>query len=250
MAENSDRRRRHTTTPARSEYVSNSSFSTSSSYIFPHLRGPARGAVPTPASPFATDDDKSWKAELSWQFEPSGWQENRDLGAAFSPWTSNNSSAASRGRIFKKTANDYFLSRTYGGMQHTYGGMQSFGTSFQDFSRSGYDLGPVERLELQSYVGRSSHGGSRPNASPVLSSIKEGSRRHSGSLIDNIDDTSAVDHGLPQDIDRQIRLIKTYRDLKEEQDPRWFSVSHAYMEENDGKTNDNLHSQHQSQPSS
>lgn len=94
-------------------------------------------------------------------------------------------------------------------------------------------------MELQSYVGRSSHGGSRPNASPVLSSIKE------GSLLDR-DETSAVDHGLPQDIDRQIRLIKTYKDLKEEQDPRWFSVSHAYMEEeNEEKSQDHhLHHRH------
>lgn len=223
-------RRRHTT-PARSQYPS-TSFSTSSSYIFPQFSGPGRRAYPTPASPFATDDDKSWKGELSWQFEPSGWQENRDFGSAFSPWATT-SVASTRSRIFRRSANDYYLS-------HTNGAFQSYGNSYQDFSRSGYDLVPTGRLELQSYVARGNHGGAfsersyashehtRTRASPMLLSIKEGSAGNSGPLVDT--DEMSIDHGVPRDMDRQIRLIDTYRDCNQEQDPRWFSVSHAYMD--------------------
>lgn len=228
-AENSSatRGRRRHTTPARSQYPS-TSFSTSSSYIFPQFRGPGRRAYPTPASPFATDDDKSWKGELSWQFEPSGWQENRDFGSAISPWATT-STASTRSRIFKRSANDYYLS-------HTNGAFQSYGNSHHDFSRSGYDLVPSGRLELQSYVAGgafsersyASHEHTRPRASPTLLSIKEGSAGNSGPLVDR--DEMSIDHGVPKDMDRQIRLIETYRDCNQEQDPRWFSVTHAYMD--------------------
>ncbi|KAH6790052.1 hypothetical protein C2S51_005058 [Perilla frutescens var. frutescens] len=218
-------RRRHTT-PARSQYVS-TSFSTSSSYIFPQFWGPGRRANPTPASPFATDEDKSWKGELSWQFEPSGWHENRDFGSAFSPWATN-SVSSTRSRIFRRSANDYYLS-------HTNGAFQSFANSHHDFSRSGYGPVPSGRLELQSYVERGGNGGAssdrsyashdltRPRTSPILSSIKEGSAGNSGPLVGR-DEMSAIDHGLPKDMDRQMRLIKTYRDCKQEQDPRWYAT--------------------------
>ncbi|XP_042024698.1 ABC transporter B family member 19-like [Salvia splendens] len=170
-------RRRHTT-PVRSEYVSTSSFSTSSSYVFPHLGGARRVANPTPASPFATDGDRSWQGELSWQFEPSGWHENRGLGAAaFGPWATS-SSATPRSRIFRRSANDYFMSRTYGGI------------SSHDFSGSGYDLMPrpqLQRLELQSYIGLAQAG-------PMVT-INEGS---GGSLVD---ETASLDQ-LPGDLDR------------------------------------------------
>ncbi|KAG6397924.1 hypothetical protein SASPL_139374 [Salvia splendens] len=201
-------RRRHTT-PVRSEYVSTSSFSTSSSYVFPHLGGAGRVANPTPASPFATDGDRSWQGELSWQFEPSGWHENRGLGAAaFGPWATS-PSATPRSRIFRRSANDYFMLRTYGGIPS------------RDFSVSGYDLTPQpqpRRLELQSYIG------------PAMVAINEGSGR---SLVD---ETASLDQ-VPGDMDRQMRLINMYRDLnhkhEHEQDQRWFSVSHAYMDRND-----------------
>ncbi|KAI3455657.1 hypothetical protein Pfo_012320 [Paulownia fortunei] len=226
-------RRRHTT-PARSEHIS-TSFSSSSSYIFSQYRTPWRRRNPTPATPFATDDDRSWQGELSWQFEPTGWQDNRNLGAVLSPWTANSATTPSsvRSRIFRRSANDYYLS-------HTYGGLQSFTNPYYENSHSGYDAVPSGRLELQSYVARANNGFSdrsytsgehtRPGRSPILSTIKEGSAGNSGALADK-DELSTTDYGAPQDIDRQIRLIETYRDCKQHQDPRWFSVSHAYMDE-------------------
>lgn len=154
--EGSHGRRRHTT-PA----WSGVSFSTSSS-VFSHYR--RRTTTP--------DDDRSWQGALSWQFQPSGWGENPDLGAAFSPWT--------HSTIFKTTANDYYRSRINGGFQ----------TSFQDFSHSGDHI--------------------RPRGNPLFSG----------------------------DVDRQTRLIETYRDCNQHQDPRWFSVSHAYMDGNAHKVHD------------
>ncbi|KAK4427430.1 ABC transporter B family member 19 [Sesamum alatum] len=233
-------RPRHTT-PARPHHHHHhpisTSFSSSSSYVSSQHRPPWRRRNVTPVTPFATDDDRSWQGELSWQFRPSGWQEGINLGAALSPWTATSSTTNPSRRIFRTSANDYYLS-------HTYGGLQSFANPYYEASHSGYDPG---RLELQSYAARADNGSSsfdqsyasvehsRPGRLPILSSIREGSPA-------NKDELSMADYGASQDIDRQLRLIGTYGECKNHQDPRWFSVSHAYMNENvDNGKDDHLH---------
>ncbi|KAL7100267.1 hypothetical protein ACP275_09G137000 [Erythranthe tilingii] len=194
------RRRQRHTTPARSQHFS-TSFSSSSSNIFSHNRSPWRRRNPTPATPFATDEDRSWQGQLSWQLEPKGWRESRNLGAALSPWTSNNSSATTPfiTRVVNRSANDYYLAHTYGNTNN-----------YENYENSNSYYGhlPSGRIELQSYVSRANGNTSRPGKSPVLSTIKEGSVR-------NVDPLS--NHGAHKQHD---------------QDPRWFSVSHAYVGEN------------------
>ncbi|KAL7140430.1 hypothetical protein ABFS83_09G120700 [Erythranthe nasuta] len=194
------RRRQRHTTPARSQHFS-TSFSSSSSHIFSHNRSPWRRRNPTPATPFATDEDRSWQGQLSWQLEPTGWQESRNLGAALSPWTSNNSSATTPfiTRVVNRSANDYYLAHTYGNTNN-----------YENYENSNSYYGhlPSGRIELQSYVSRANGSTSRPGKNPVLSTIKEGSVRNVGPLSD---------HGAHKQHD---------------QDPRWFSVSHAYAGEN------------------
>ncbi|KAK4395040.1 ABC transporter B family member 19 [Sesamum angolense] len=220
---------RHTT-PATShhhhhhQHIS-TSFSSSSSYVSSQHRPPWRRRNPTPVTPFATDDDRSWQGELSWQFQPTGWQDSINLGAALSPWTATSATNPSR-RIFRRSANDYYLSHTHRGF------LQSFTNPYYETSHSGYNPG---RLELQSYVARADNGSSffdrtytsaehagQPGTLPI---IREGSPA-------NKDELSVADYGASQDIDRQLRLIGAYGECKNHQDPRWFSVSHAYMNEN------------------
>ncbi|KAI4324811.1 hypothetical protein MLD38_030265 [Melastoma candidum] len=99
---------------------------------------------PSPATPFAADDDRSWQGELSWQLEPTGWRDGRSsLGAALSPWTG--SATPGESRVFRRgSASDYYLSRTTGGFR-------SFTNPYYEYS--GYGGGPNRgRLELRSFA--------------------------------------------------------------------------------------------------
>ncbi|KAL0341806.1 UNVERIFIED_CONTAM: ABC transporter B family member 19 [Sesamum calycinum] len=213
------------------------SFSSSSSYVSSQHRPPWTRRNTTPVTPFATDDDRSWQGELSWQFQPTGWQDSINLGAALSPWTATSATNPSR-RIFRRSANDYYLSHTHRGF------LQSFTNPYYETSHSGYNPG---RLELQSYVARADNGSSffdrtytsaeHAGQPGTLSIIREGRPA-------NKDELSVADYGASQDIDRQLRLIGAYGECKNHQDPRWFSVSHAYMNENvndDHEKHDHLH---------
>ncbi|KAL0415014.1 UNVERIFIED_CONTAM: ABC transporter B family member 19 [Sesamum latifolium] len=203
-------RPRHTT-PATShhhhDHHISTSFSSSSSYVFSQHRPPWRRRNPSPVTPFATDDDSHFRYQ-SIQAD------------------------------FQEISNDYYLSHTNGGF------LQSFTNPYYETSHSGYNPG---RLELQSYVARADDGSSffersytsaehtgRPGTLPI---IREGSPANKGEL-------SMPDYGASQDIDRQLRLIGAYGECKNHQDPRWFSVSHAYMNENvndDHGKHDHLH---------
>ncbi|XP_050231366.1 ABC transporter B family member 19-like [Mercurialis annua] len=135
-----NRQNRHTTTPTSLYHASPSTthFSfTDTSHSFISRR--PRSGPPPPTTPFATDDDRSWQGELSWQFQPTGWQDNRNLGAVFSPWTP--SAPSSNFRVFKRSANDYY-----------HGGFRSYVNPQYDTS---YSAVPSSgRLELQSHVAR------------------------------------------------------------------------------------------------
>ncbi|XP_059639370.1 ABC transporter B family member 19-like [Cornus florida] len=168
-------RRRH---PTPSSRYNSHSFTASSS----HYPTPGRLWNLTPANPFASGDDKSWKGELSWQFEPTGWRDSRDLGAVLSPWVV--ATPASNGGVFRRSANDYYLSRT-----------------------SGYDVVPSERLELRSYVardgessvlGRSYASGAFSTKShhkiSSLATAKEGTSGGHGGPLAQKDDLSFTDY--------------------------------------------------------
>ncbi|KAL9368726.1 hypothetical protein Peur_039925 [Populus x canadensis] len=186
----------------------------------------------TPSTPFATDNDTSWQDELSWQFQPTGWNDTRSLGAALSPWTA---STPSNRHIFQRSANDYYLSRTHGGFR-------TFTNPYYD--QSSYGAVPAGRLELQSYAARnnersvvhvrdyssaaysnSHHGISRP----ISQAIKGGARRNASPLVDQ-DELSMIDYDS-EDVEKQGELLQTDTNLHGDKDSRWISVSHAYMED-------------------
>lgn len=207
--------RRHHTTPDGSQYLS-TSFSSRTSNPFSQDLTPHRLRNPTPTSPFASENDRSWQGELSWHFKPTGWQENQNLGGALSPWTASASATPSSARswIFRRSANDYYLSRTYGGFQR-------FTNPYYNNSLS-YDPLPSGRFEHHSCVGtdhkspflESNHSSDKhtsPCKNTILSNVNEVSDRSSSPLADK-DELSMTDYGTtPQN-----------------QDPRWFYVSHAY----------------------
>ncbi|KAK3410679.1 hypothetical protein EUGRSUZ_J02615 [Eucalyptus grandis] len=136
---NSHRRRR--VTPATSRHASRT-FTSLSSRQTSRSHTPRRFPHPSPATPFGTDDDRSWQGELSWQFEPTGWRDGQNLGVALSPWAT---TTPSQSRVFRRTANDYYLSRTSGGFR-------SFTNPYFEYSGNGALAGG--RLELQSFVDR------------------------------------------------------------------------------------------------
>ncbi|KAI3521330.1 hypothetical protein L1887_10793 [Cichorium endivia] len=157
-----DRRRRpRHTTPAPSHQSPAFSFSSSHTSPYPPASRRNRGTRVPPTTPFASDTDKSWQADLSWQYEPTGYRDNHasNLGAALSPWaTPSHSVAATPGsRVFRRSANDYFLSRTSGARG---GGGGAVGGNFRSFVNPSYEHSTQSRLqgriELQSYVAKGS----------------------------------------------------------------------------------------------
>ncbi|XP_019193180.1 PREDICTED: ABC transporter B family member 19-like [Ipomoea nil] len=178
----SPRRRRRHTTPANSQPHS-PSFSVSSPHHFSSPRHP------TPASPFAADDDRSWQGEISWQCQSKGWDESRSLGTALSPWIASRVATPTEGA--RKSANDVHLSPTSRVFQ-------SFLNPYYEHSLSGY--GPVSsgRLELQSF-GNGENGNSfsagqhntKPQQVLRLDTIKEWP---TGSLADKGKDELSIDH--------------------------------------------------------
>ncbi|CAA3012460.1 ABC transporter B family member 19-like [Olea europaea subsp. europaea] len=236
--ENSPSHRRCYPTPAKSEHQF-TSFSSSSSYQFSHYQTPRRRRNPTPppSTPFASDYDRSWQGELSWQFEPTGWQENRNLGAALSPFTANAATPASTSsRIFRRSANDYYLSRTYGGFE-------SFTNPYYDYSHSGYHPVPLGRIELQSYVEKNSifersytfgEHDAKSTEVPIMASINEGNAG-TPSTSAGKDELSMIDYDD----------ISHHRDCQQHDDPRWFSVSRAYIEEKVGDDHGGMSNYHE-----
>ncbi|MBA0870692.1 hypothetical protein Goshw_016009 [Gossypium schwendimanii] len=179
----------------------------------------------TPATPFATDDDMSWQSEVSWQFEPSGWQDNRNLGAALSPWAAS-SASSSNGRAFRRrSASEYYLSHT----------SRSFVNP--SYELSGYYAVPAGRLELQSYVARDNdssshlHFGDRSRSHHDISrlaTIKESSSRNARSPLGDEDELSSVDYYTPRAVERHIHLLETDPNRHTRADSRRSSVSQAY----------------------
>ncbi|XP_075503998.1 uncharacterized protein LOC142541336 [Primulina tabacum] len=197
------------------------SFSSCTSNHFSQYLTPHKLTNPTPTSPFASDNDRSWQGELSWQFKPTRWQENQNLGAALSPWTASAAATPSSAssRIFRRSANDYYLSRTYGGFQR-------FTNLYYNSPHSSYDRLQSGRFEPHNYVGidhkspflESNHSSdlrTSPCKSTILSNVNEVSDKSGGPLADK-DELSMTDYGT----------------TPPNNDPRWFYVSNAYDDEN------------------
>ncbi|KAL6285341.1 hypothetical protein ACE6H2_009731 [Prunus campanulata] len=167
-----------------------------------------------PTTPFGADNDVSWQSEISWQFEPTGWSDTRNLGSALSPWAA--TSTTTEAQIVRRSANYYYLSRTSG-----------FRSSSQN--NPNYDSTRDGRLELQSYVAPPRHGNNYNNynnsesslvfgksnynanykKSPKLEKIKElGSGNYSGPLAkrdvlghyDDDDKSEVLGHGLSHNL--------------------------------------------------
>uniref|UniRef100_A0A7N0TJE4 Uncharacterized protein n=1 Tax=Kalanchoe fedtschenkoi TaxID=63787 RepID=A0A7N0TJE4_KALFE len=221
---------RHHTTPV----TSTSSTPFSSRYS---ARPTRRLRHQIPSTPFsATHDDMQWQSEISWQFEPTGWNQGPSLGAALSPWASN--SPTHPIHVLRRSANDYYMSGRPNNRQH---GRQSGGG----------------RIELQSYVARDQHDVSsifsKSNIKPASSGLQvirelgSAKSRHGSSIpLADRDELSMRDYETSdEDVERQI--VNRPNDVQHGViDPRWYSVSHAYMENDDhGSTpkghSDNMH---------
>ncbi|XP_023735637.2 ABC transporter B family member 19 [Lactuca sativa] len=169
--DNRRRRPRHTT-PAQPHQ--SPAFSFSSSHTSPHLPASrrTRGTRVPPTTPFASDTDKSWQAELSWQYEPTGFHDNRgsNLGAALTPWaepTQYSVASTPGSRVFRRSANDYFLSRNAAAGGGAGGGG---GGNFRSFTNPSYEHYSGHsrlpgRIELQSYVGKGNPNKNNPTLS-------------------------------------------------------------------------------------
>ncbi|XP_077234235.1 ABC transporter B family member 19-like [Tasmannia lanceolata] len=144
---------------------------------------------PTPASPFSVDGDVSWQGEISWQFEPT-MREGGNLGAALSPWATPTHSNGRRRRIFRRTANDYYLS-------HTSGRFNSFANPNYDISRRG--TSPARRLELQSYVQPEKEEFSFDGSSRQANRVSNLRIFKDGGVIPlaSMDDLSMIDYDKP-----------------------------------------------------
>lgn len=159
--------------------------STSFSASFSHSSWrPGRSPVPR-ASPFASDDDRSWQGDISWQARSRGFHENRNLGAALSPWTASEASTPTTygSRIFKRSANHYYLSNTSGGVS-------SFINPYYENSCTGYDAVPSGRLELQSF--ESGEHNIKPHYVSRQDRIKEGPS--AGKVIDYENEVNQYHH--------------------------------------------------------
>ena len=214
--------RPHHPTPSRSYQSPAHSFYSPQTYDFPTSQRTRYKRVP-PTTPFASDHDQSWQAEISWQFEPTGWQDTRGsaLGAALSPWTgptpSHTPSPAptTSSRLFLQSAKDYYLSGTSGGV-----------INFRNYTNPHYEHSSVfssGRLELQSYVDdhqpQSSSFIGGYIKSPTFAKMGASFTKRNERLIDDVDTSIIDDEYMGHD-------IRT----KNRHDPRWLSVSHACVD--------------------
>ncbi|KAJ6714988.1 hypothetical protein OIU85_026489 [Salix viminalis] len=146
--------------------------------------------------------------ELSWQFQPSGWNDTRSPGAALSPWAA---STPSNRRIFQRSASDYYLSRL------------SYKATLLEIMRGRQlMLGIIARLlTVNPIMGFQAQS---PN--------KGGARRNASHLVDQ-DELSMIDYDS-EDVEKQGELLQADTNLHDDKDSRWISVSHVCMEEDGG----------------
>ncbi|CAH1442410.1 unnamed protein product [Lactuca virosa] len=213
--------RPHHPTPSRSHQSPSLSFYSPHTYPFPSSQRTRHNnhRVP-PTTPFASDNDRSWQAEISWQFEPQDNRSTAALGAALSPWVgpipshSPSPTPTPGNRVFRQSANEFYLSRT----------SNSYDVNFRNFTNPHYEYSSVlsptpGRIELQSFVDNHQPHSTSFNAgytkSPTFAKMGNRTPRKSNaeSFMSDYDD---------DDIENETGGNK--------QDPRWFSVSRAYVD--------------------
>ncbi|MED6160492.1 hypothetical protein PIB30_051933 [Stylosanthes scabra] len=135
-----------------------------------------------PATPFASDDDHSWQGEVSWKFEARGWHEySASMGSVLNPWPAD--SPFEHSRVFRRSANDYFLSQT----------SRFKGQSGSTYHNEHSDYG---RVELQSYIARDSdHSESRGFSKTKVIKERENIRVKTSPLAEE-DELSWIDYSI------------------------------------------------------
>ncbi|TKY64230.1 ABC transporter B family member 19 [Spatholobus suberectus] len=181
---------RHYPTPVSNQSLYGSgSFIPSSSQSNATSRTRRARRTRVPATPFASDDDHSWQGEVSWKFQATGWREySTNVGSVLSPWPAG--SPSDRSRVFRRSANDYYLSRT---------------SRFRGLTSSSYEHSGYGRVELQSYVARDNdhsyfdqHG--QPHGLSKLGIIQErSSGKGKSSPLAEEDELSMIDYSITED---------------------------------------------------
>ncbi|KAF6174303.1 hypothetical protein GIB67_040796 [Kingdonia uniflora] len=193
---------------------------------------------PSPVTPFPEHrvDDRSWQSEISWQFEPTGWQDRRNLSAALSPWAT---PSQSNGRhIFNRTANDYYLSNTSAAPGYRSSYRSIINPSYEN---SGYGAPSGRRLELQSYVARDNHPNSFIGRSYTSVDVSKTHRiphrsPRSSPLADK-DELSMIEYDVPEDVNNQIRPLEinpNVHPVNRHASPHDISISHSYQHHHGG----------------
>jgi ATP-binding cassette, subfamily B (MDR/TAP), member 1 len=190
---------RHYPTPVSYQSLSGSSSfinSASRSNATPRTRRNRRNRIPS--TPFASDDDRSWQGEVSWKFEPTGLREHStNFGSVLSPWPTN--STSDRSRVFRQSANDYYLSRIGG---------------FRGNTNSSHDHSSYGRVELRSHVARATNDHSyfdQYSGFSKLGIIKEGVNsvdrhiKNKASPLAEEDELSAIDYSIS---DEHVKHVK------------------------------------------
>ncbi|QHN98511.1 ABC transporter B family member [Arachis hypogaea] len=136
-----------------------------------------------PTTPFASDDDHSWQGEVSWKFEARGWQEySARMGSVLNLWPVD--SPFEHSRVFRQSANDYFLSQT---------------SRFKGHSGSTYhnEHSVYGRVELQSYVaGDSDLSESRGFSKTKVIKERDSIIRNKTSPLAKEDELSWIDYSI------------------------------------------------------
>ncbi|KAM0065931.1 putative ABC-type xenobiotic transporter [Helianthus debilis subsp. tardiflorus] len=190
------------------------SFSSPRTYPFPNSQRTRYKPVP-PNTPFASDNDRSWQAEISWQAEPTPANHGNALGAALSPWTIPPSSPSPintpGSRVFRQSAKDYYASGISGG-----------DVNFRNFTNPYYEYSNVlspGRIELQSH--EASH--QPPHSTSFIGGyLQSPTFTRMGTFTTKKSDEYVV---VDEDDDG---IEDTTR--KNKQDTRWYSVSRAYVD--------------------
>ncbi|XP_068479702.1 ABC transporter B family member 19-like [Phaseolus vulgaris] len=182
----SSHQRRHHPTP-----VSYHSVSGSGSFIPSSFHTDATSTTRTarhnrvPATPFASDDDHSWQEEVSWKFEATGWHHySTNFGSLLTPWPA--SSPSDHSRIFRQSANDFYLSRT---------------SRFRGLPSSSYEHSSHGRVELKSYVARDNdHSYFDQRSEPHgLSKSGQSSRKGKSSPLAGEDELSMINYSITEE---------------------------------------------------
>lgn len=177
---------RHHPTPASSNYPS-ASFTQLSSQYSPAWRRHNHHPKTPAATPFASDKDVSWQGEVSWQFEPTGWQESHNFGAVLSPWSITTAFPSESNRL----ASDYYLSRTSNGQSRT------SNNPYHDQSFSDYGVTNQGRIELQSFVGRDNKNSSFHGKFHARHGLQKLVKKEEP--LANQDELSIIDDDTPED---------------------------------------------------